>query len=60
MILRLIENAKNESYIRSQDYFALLTHISYNPIGTKLVWDFLRYINLNSTHTSKFEMKCDN
>nr|XP_018898450.1 PREDICTED: glutamyl aminopeptidase-like isoform X3 [Bemisia tabaci] len=38
----LIQNIKNESYIRSQDYFIVLNLIGKNPVGTELVWDFMR------------------
>lgn len=37
-----MEYAKNESYVRSQDYFTIISHISHNPIGASLVWDFIR------------------
>ena len=28
--------------IRSQDFFTLLTYVSWNRVGEPLVWDFLR------------------
>lgn len=40
----MIQFAKNESYVRSQDYFIILSQISQNPTGSPLVWDFLRYL----------------
>jgi len=39
-----MEYAKNESYVRSQDYFTILAQIGHNPIGSPLIWDFLRYV----------------
>ncbi|RZC34917.1 glutamyl aminopeptidase [Asbolus verrucosus] len=42
LLTRLIELAKDETYIRSQDYFTLLQYIASNPIGTPLVWDYVR------------------
>ncbi|KAL4150039.1 hypothetical protein QTP88_003885 [Uroleucon formosanum] len=42
ILTRLLQNAKNESYVRSQDYFIILSQISRNPVGTQLVWNFLR------------------
>ncbi|XP_065573933.1 glutamyl aminopeptidase-like isoform X1 [Artemia franciscana] len=34
--------AKNDSFVRSQDYFSVLQYISGNPIGEPLVWNFVR------------------
>ena len=34
--------SKDESVIRSQDFFTLLTYVSWNRVGEPLVWDFLR------------------
>ncbi|XP_050532031.1 glutamyl aminopeptidase-like isoform X2 [Daktulosphaira vitifoliae] len=42
ILTRLIQMAKNESCVRSQDYFILLTNIGHNPVGSLLLWDFLR------------------
>ena len=39
---RFLILAKNESNIRSQDYFTTLSYISYNPIGNYLVWNFIQ------------------
>lgn len=39
---RFVQMAKNESNVRSQDYFSALRYISYNPVGTPIVWDFLQ------------------
>lgn len=38
-----MQYAKTESHVRSQDYFTIVTQIGLNPIGTPLVWDFVRY-----------------
>ena len=37
-----VEIAKNESVVRSQDYFDTLIAISNNPVGAPIVWDFVR------------------
>jgi len=42
MIQQYLEYAKNESYVRSQDYFSVLQYISLNPAGLPIVWDFIR------------------
>ncbi|XP_026815475.1 glutamyl aminopeptidase-like [Rhopalosiphum maidis] len=42
ILTRLLQRAKNESYVSSNDYFTIISHISRNPVGTQLVWDFLR------------------
>ena len=38
----LLEMARNESVIRNQDYFTLLTYMSWNRVGEPIVWDFVR------------------
>lgn len=42
LLSKLIELAKDETYIRSQDYFTLLSYIAANPIGTAIIWDYVR------------------
>ena len=32
----------NENYVRAQDVFGCLRQISNNPVGTPLVWDWVR------------------
>jgi len=39
---RFVNLAKNESYVRSQDFFSALSYIAGNPVGNSIVWDFLR------------------
>mgnify|MGYP002715736821 CR=1 FL=1 len=39
---RYLELAKNETYVRSQDYFQVLGYISSNPVGNPIVWKFYR------------------
>ena len=39
---RYIEYAKNETLVRSQDYFYVLTYIARNPVGRAIVWDWIR------------------
>jgi len=39
---RYIELAKNESYIRSQDYFTVLGYIAGSRVGSSIVWDWVR------------------
>nr|XP_022919548.1 glutamyl aminopeptidase-like isoform X1 [Onthophagus taurus] len=42
-LTKLIELAsKDETYVRSQDYFSCLAYISYNTIGTPIVWEYVR------------------
>ncbi|XP_019765987.2 glutamyl aminopeptidase isoform X2 [Dendroctonus ponderosae] len=42
LLIRLLDLSKNETIVRSQDYFTVLGYISANPTGTDLVWDFVR------------------
>lgn len=42
LLHKYLDNAMNESYIRSQDFFSVLNYISENDIGTPIVWDFIR------------------
>ncbi|XP_069668648.1 aminopeptidase A-like isoform X2 [Periplaneta americana] len=42
ILKRYIELSKNETNVRSQDYFTVLSFISHNPVGTPIVWDFIR------------------
>jgi glutamyl aminopeptidase len=42
LLIKLIELAKDEMYVRSQDYFTLLQYISANPVGRPIVWDYVR------------------
>ncbi|PSN55624.1 hypothetical protein C0J52_04058 [Blattella germanica] len=42
ILQRYLELSKNESNVRSQDFFTLLSYISSNPVGTPIVWDFVR------------------
>ncbi|XP_053981166.1 glutamyl aminopeptidase-like [Hylaeus volcanicus] len=37
-----ITTATDENYVRSQDFFGCLSAISGNPVGTPLVWDWVR------------------
>ncbi|XP_034256819.1 glutamyl aminopeptidase-like isoform X2 [Thrips palmi] len=39
---KYLDIAKDESIIRSQDYFTVLGYIANNPKGEQLVWDFYR------------------
>ncbi|KAG5887715.1 hypothetical protein JTB14_020018 [Gonioctena quinquepunctata] len=39
---KFIELAKDESLVRSQDFFTVLHYISANPEGTELVWTWVR------------------
>ena len=42
LISYLLDLAKDEKIIRSQDYFTLLTYISWNRVGEPLLWDYIR------------------
>lgn len=39
---KFIATATDENYVRSQDFFGCLSAISGNPIGTPLVWNWVR------------------
>ncbi|CAK9820780.1 Glutamyl aminopeptidase [Anthophora plagiata] len=39
---KFITTAADENYVRAQDFFGCLTSISGNPVGTPLVWDWVR------------------
>ena len=39
---RLMNLAKNETNVRSQDYFTVLSYINRNPVGNPIVWKFLQ------------------
>lgn len=42
ILIKFIEIAKDETVIRSQDYFTVLQNIAANKLGEQLVWDFVR------------------
>nr|XP_012217531.1 PREDICTED: glutamyl aminopeptidase-like [Linepithema humile]XP_012217532.1 PREDICTED: glutamyl aminopeptidase-like [Linepithema humile] len=42
MLAEYIEKAKDEKIIRTQDFLNCLITISRNPLGTSLVWDWVR------------------
>ncbi|CAI6368332.1 unnamed protein product [Macrosiphum euphorbiae] len=42
ILTRLLQNAKNDSHVNSEDYLKIISQISHNPFGTQFVWDFLR------------------
>jgi len=42
LIQQYLEFAKNDSLVRSQDYFTVLQYIAQNPVGLPIVWDFIR------------------
>nr|XP_022316112.1 glutamyl aminopeptidase-like [Crassostrea virginica] len=42
LLVRYLEYAKKEDMVRSQDFFTVVQYISQNPIGSKLVWDWVR------------------
>lgn len=39
---KFITKATDENYVRAQDFFGCLLAISRNPVGTPLVWDWVR------------------
>ena len=39
---RYLEYCRDESKIRSQDFFSTLGYIADNPVGNSLVWDWVR------------------
>ncbi|XP_032666261.1 glutamyl aminopeptidase isoform X1 [Odontomachus brunneus] len=42
ILSKFITTATDENYVRAQDFFRCLTTISKNPVGTPLVWDWVR------------------
>jgi len=42
ILKRFLELAKNESNVRSQDYFSVLQLVNLNPVGSPLAWEYLR------------------
>lgn len=40
LLSRLLEVAKDESVVRSQDLFTLVRYVSYNPLGQSMAWDW--------------------
>lgn len=42
LLKKFVQLAKNEGYVRSQDYFTVLANIAANSAGTEIVWDFFR------------------
>ncbi|KAJ8317988.1 hypothetical protein KUTeg_003079 [Tegillarca granosa] len=42
LLHRYVDYAKNESLIRSQDFFSVLQYIAGNPVGTSIVWNWIR------------------
>lgn len=42
ILKHFLELAKDESIIRSQDYFTVLRNIADNKYGEQIVWDFVR------------------
>ncbi|OAD57202.1 Glutamyl aminopeptidase [Eufriesea mexicana] len=42
ILTKFIVTATKEDYVRAQDFFGCLTAISDNPIGTPIVWDWVR------------------
>lgn len=43
ILRKLIDLAsKDETYVRSQDYFSLLSSIAANRVGESIVWDYVR------------------
>lgn len=41
LLNRLLEAAKNESIVRSQDVFTLVRYVSRNPYGKTMAWDWM-------------------
>ncbi|KAK3089893.1 hypothetical protein FSP39_007417 [Pinctada imbricata] len=42
LLVRFLEYTKNESLVRSQDFFTVVTYIARNPVGNSLAWDWVR------------------
>ncbi|XP_065171001.1 glutamyl aminopeptidase-like isoform X3 [Atheta coriaria] len=42
LIHRLLDLAKDDTYIRKQDYPSAISYMSNNPVGTQIVWIYFR------------------
>ncbi|KAK3089030.1 hypothetical protein FSP39_000261 [Pinctada imbricata] len=42
LLVRFLEYTKNESLVRSQDFFTVVQYIAQNPAGKSLTWDWVR------------------
>ena len=42
MLLKLLNNSLNTTYLRTQDFFTFLMYMSDNSVGLDLAWDFYR------------------
>ncbi|XP_061175207.1 glutamyl aminopeptidase-like [Saccostrea echinata] len=42
LLVRYLEYTKREDMVRSQDFFTVVQYIAQNPVGNKLVWDWVR------------------
>ena len=42
ILAKFMDLAKVEENVRSQDYFSIMSYISFNPIGQPLVWKFVQ------------------
>jgi len=42
LLNRYLQLAKNESYVRSQDFFGVCANIAYNSVGNPIMWNFVR------------------
>ncbi|KAL3859955.1 hypothetical protein ACJMK2_010134, partial [Sinanodonta woodiana] len=43
LLNRYLEDTKNETKVRSQDFFSVIIYIASNPVGISLVWNWVRY-----------------
>ncbi|KAK3612375.1 hypothetical protein CHS0354_031968 [Potamilus streckersoni] len=43
LLNRYLKYTKDETKVRSQDFFSVITYIASNPVGRSLVWDWVRY-----------------
>lgn len=42
ILQKYIDLAWDEKYVRGQDYFSCLQNIAANPVGTEIVWSYVR------------------
>ncbi len=42
LLSHMLDLARDETNVRSQDYFTLLNYMSLNKVGEPIVWDFVR------------------
>ncbi|XP_067672727.1 glutamyl aminopeptidase-like [Haliotis asinina] len=42
LLHRYLDYAKNESIIRQQDFFSVMSYVNLNPVGNNIIWNWAR------------------